>query len=248
MDGFEKFLHIFIDYTKKELAEKDYGNDPEYKEVFVNQILGLDGPKQMKRKITTSFTFFSKLYIGFKEISDSYYCLIDIETYISRFPYGDTMISKTRHLAYHMENYINEVYILKERLTSYFNIIGRLYRKDKKHPNILKITKSLFSFVNNSLKGIIDTRGSHVYKARFNDEDIDKLSTQELLAVHGGEELQLIGNIFKMDYRAKRKKYKVIIKRNNTSIKQMLDACFEILFEIVMDKNGHLKYPKIEKA
>jgi hypothetical protein len=125
MDGFEKFLHIFIDHAKKDLTEKDYGNDPEYREVFVNQILGLNGPKQMKRKITPSFTFFSKLYVGFKEIADSYYCLIDIETYIGRFPYGDTRISKTRHLVYHMENYINEVYILKERLTSYFTIIGR---------------------------------------------------------------------------------------------------------------------------
>lgn len=248
MDGFEKFLQIFIDHAKKDLAEKDYGNDPEYREVFVNQILGLDGPKQMKRKITPSFTFFSKLYVGFKEIANSYYCLIDIETYIGRFPYRDTRMSKTRHLAYHMENYLNEVYILKERLISYFTIIRRLYRKDKRYSNIMKVTKSLFPFVNNSLRGIIDTRGSHVHKTRFNDQDIDKLSTQELLAVHGGEELQLIGNIFKMDYRAARKKYKETIRRNNISIKKMLDACFEILFKIVMDNNGILKYPKIEKA
>ena len=235
MNGFKKYLQIFIDHAKQDLD--DNKSNPEYQKVFMNQILGLNGPRQMERKMTPSDLFFSKLYVGFREISASYYCLIDIETYIGRFPYGDTIISKTRHLAYHMENYLNEIYILKERLNSYFTIIGRLYRKDKRHKKILKITKSLFPFVHNSLKGIINTRGAHVHKIRFSDEDIDKLSSQELLAVHGGEELRIIGNIFKMDYRATRK-----------IIRKMLDACFEILFEIVMDNDEQLMYPKINKA
>ena len=39
MNGFEKYLQIFIDYAKQDLDEKDYESNPEYQEVFMNQIL-----------------------------------------------------------------------------------------------------------------------------------------------------------------------------------------------------------------
>ena len=147
-----------------------------------------------------------------------------------------------------MENYFNEIYILKERLNSYFTTIERLYRKDKKHQVILKRTKPLFTFVKNALKEIIVTRGSHIHKIRFSDKDLDKLSSQEFFTNHGGEEFQIIKNLFKFDYGFIRRKYKQIIKNNNLQIKKMLDSCFAVLFEIVADNEGQIRYPEIEKA
>ena len=147
-----------------------------------------------------------------------------------------------------MGNYLNEIYILKERLNSYFTTIGRLYRKDGRHQNILKRTKPLFSFVNNALKGIIDTRGAHVHKTRFGDEDLDRLSSQEFFTDHGGEEFRIIRNIFKIDYDVTRKKYKQTIKSNNEQIKKMLDACFDILIEIVANNELQIRYPKLERV
>ena len=247
MNGFEKYSEIFVNRAKELLEKEDLKNNPEYHEAFKNNILGLKGPKQLKRKQTPSEIFFSKLYNGFREISDSYYCLLDIETYIGRFPYGNTKISKTRHLAYHMENYLNEIYILKERLNSYFTTIGRIYRKDERHQKILKTTKPLFSFVKNALKGIIDTRGVHVHRTRFSDEDLDRLSSQEFF-VNRGEDFQIIRSLFKIDYGMTRRRYKQTIISNNKQIKKMLDACFDILFEIVTNNEGQIKHPKIKKA
>ena len=144
MNGFEKYSEIFINRAKKLLEDEDIENNPEYAEVFKNRILGLSGPKQLNRKQTPSEVFFSKLHDGFSEISDSYYCLLEIEIYIGRFPYRNTSISKTRHLAYHMENYLNEIYILRERLNNHFTTIGRLYRKDKKTSRYTKNHKIPF--------------------------------------------------------------------------------------------------------
>ncbi len=248
MNGFDKYSEIFINRAKELLEEEDLKNNPEYSEVFKNQILGLSGPKQLTRKQTPSEVFFSKLYNGFREISDSYYCLLEIEIYIGRFPYRNKKISKTRHLAYHMENYLNEIYILKERLNAYFTTIGRLYRKDERHQNISKRTKPLFKFVNNGLKGITDTRGAHVHKTRFSDEDLDRLSSQEFYTDHGGEEFRIIKNLFKIDYGVTRRKHKQIIKNNNEQIKKMLDACFDIIFEIVANNELQIRYPKLEKV
>ena len=63
---------------------------------------------------------------------------------MGRFPYSNTRVSKTRYLVYHMENYLNEVYILEQRLKSYFTIVGRLYRKDRRHQDIRKSIEDFY--------------------------------------------------------------------------------------------------------
>ena len=55
-------------------------------------------------------------------------------------------------------------------------------------------------------------------------------------------------NAYKFDYGVTRRRYKQTIKINNEQIKKMLDACFDILFEIVTNNEGQIRYPKIKKA
>ena len=130
MNGFETYLDIIINQVRQLAAEDDIFNDSEFREIFKNHIFGLRGPKQLAKKREKGDRNILKLLEGFFEIANSYYCLIDIETYIGRFPYGNTEIYKTRHLEYHMENYLNEAYILKERLNAYSTLIQRLYKKN----------------------------------------------------------------------------------------------------------------------
>ena len=221
MKGFEKYLEIFVSKIRELLADGDLKNNKEYQD-------------------------------GFREIANSYYCLLDIEIYIGRFPYNKTGISKTRHLSYHMENYLNEIYILRERLNAYLKKIGRLYKGDPSHETILKKIEPLFALVNKSLKDIIDTRCSHVHKIRFHSEDLDRLSSLELLSTllstHGNNELTFIKNFFNLEYRTIRRKFKIVIKNNNKQIKILLDACFDVLYEIVTDQQGNIKYPETIKA
>jgi hypothetical protein len=248
MKGFEKYSEIFVSKAKKLFAEDDLKHNNEYQEAFKNYLLGLNGPKQMERKLTPADIFFSKIYNGFREIADSYYCLLDIEIYIGRFPYSKTSISKARHLGYHMENYLNEIYILRERLKANFTVIGRLYRKDPRHKTILQKTRPLFTITDESLKGIVETRGSHVHRTRFYDEDLDRLSSQEFLSNYGNDELVFIKNFFKFEYRIARSKLKKTIKNNNKQIKILLDVCFDVLYEIVTDQRGMIRYPETIKA
>jgi len=243
MTGFDRYSEIFITRAK-ELLEEDLQKNPEYHEVFKNRLFGLKGPKQLGGKLTPADVFISKLATGFNEIHDSYYSLLDIEVYMARFPYSNTRVSKTRYLIYHMENYLNEVYILQQRLKCYFTIVGRLYRNDRRHQDILKTVKTLSSLVQNALEEIVDTRGAHVHRMRFSDEDLERLNLQEILSKHGGDELKVLKNFFKFDYGSIRKRYKQIINRNNEEIKKMLDACFDILYKIVADEKRKIKYPR----
>ena len=248
MDGFEKYSEIFIERAK-ELLEKDKLNDnPEYQKVFMNNLLGISGPKHLKREITPPDHFFSALYNGFREISDSYYSLLDIETYIGRFPFSKTKISKVRHMIYHLECYLNEVYILKERIKAYITKVGRLYKKDPKHSEVLKKMRPLFPLIDNALDNIVKARGSHVHESRFKDDDLDRISSLEFFAQHGGEELRLFRNLFIFDYLIIRRKYKKTLVNNNKEIRKLLDACFDILYGIVTLQDGKFHYPKGIKA
>jgi len=248
MNGFEKYSRLFVEKAKKLLDEEKLAEDPEYKEAFINHLLGLKGPKQLERKNTPADVFFSAIYNGYVEISTSYYCRLDIEIYIGRFPYSNTKISKSRHLLYNFENYLHEVYILKERLLTHLTKVGRLYRKNPNHNDILKTTKPLFKAIRKVFKGIIITRGAHVHKARFYAHDLDRLNSLELLVQHDAKELQMLKNFYKLDYSAIRRKYKNIIKDNNKGIKDLLDLYFDVIYTIVTDPKGNFDYPKGIKA
>jgi len=249
MTAFDKYLDIFILRTAELIEKEDLKNNPEYHNVLTNQLLGLSGPKRITRKMTPFDLFFSKLYTGFNEIHNSYDSLLDIEVYLRRFPYNKTRVSKTRYLAYHMENYLNEVYILKERLDSYCTIVGRLYRNDQtlKDLDLKKAMKDLSAFVQKSLKGITDTRGAHVHNTRFTDENLARLSTMELIN-YGPKKISLLETLYDSTHRNIRKEYVVAIKQNNERIRIILDTYFEVLYAIVDDKKMGIRYPDSKMA
>jgi hypothetical protein len=247
MTGFDKYFEIFGNRVKELLKEEGLTKNPEYHKVFMNQLLGLKGPKQLDRKVTPHDACFSKLFVGFKEISDSYYSLLDIEIYVGRFPYGKSRVSKTRYLAYHMENYLNEVYILKERMKSYFTIVGRLYRNDQTLKEVKKTMNTLSDLVQSALKGITYTRSTHVHSNRFTDENLDRLRSLELVN-HGSNQIPVLRILYDSAYRNTRRKYIQTLKHNNEELKRMLDACCDVLYGIVADENGQIRYPESKTA
>ena len=239
--GFFRFSEIFGNHAKKIFEEVK--QNQEMLEQLGDNLLGYN-KKPISRPMTPKNVFFGKLYSGFHEISESYFSLLDIEIYIGRFPYGNTSIKRTRHLLYHIESYLNEVYIFTERLRSYLTTIGRSYRNDPKHQEILNKTRPLFSLIKASFNHITLVRGQHVHKYRVSDEDIERLSTFELL-LHSDDKdlLASINYLFSIEYPQVRKKWKQQISKNNKELKTLLDYCFDVLFQIVADENFDIRYP-----
>lgn len=244
MENFEKYSQIFINKSIKLMNQIDTKTRMLHEEIYSNYLFGLEGPKKFPAKLTPAHVFFYNLYYGWREVNDSYFCLLDIEIYIGRFPYENTKISKIRHLTYHMENYLNELYILKERLNTYFTKIGRLYRKNKDHDQIQNKINLLFTTVMNTIGDVIKTRSSHVHQERFYDSDLERLSSQERLANYNDENLKFLNDTFKIEYQIVRRRFKQTIIDNNKTIKLFLDGCFGVLYTIVCDGEGKLKYPE----
>ncbi len=244
MEGFKIYQKFLIDNFRESSIYNTFKNDPEYLTVFKNHLFRLSGPTHLTRKKAPADIFFSKLFYGFSEISGSYYSLVDIETYIGSFPYSKKKISRVSCMNYHIANYFSEISILRNRLREYVTTVGRLYKKNPNHADILKQTKPLFSLIKKFFYGISETRNMHVHERRFKNEDLARLSSLELLVEYGGKEMRDFKDLLEPDYRKIRKKYKNTFVNNNKEIKKLLDIYFETLYEIVTTKDGKLNYPK----
>lgn len=98
----------------------DIRGDKRKQEVLQSKIRSLmfDEPQQIKPSEPRSSQEESllKLLSGFNEIRNAFDVLIDIPMYLEKpFPKG-RKLSKLRYLKYHVANYFNELYILRERL------------------------------------------------------------------------------------------------------------------------------------
>jgi hypothetical protein len=123
--------------------------------------------------------------------------------------------------------------------------IGRLYRKDRRHQKILKLTKPMIRIVSNSLSGIAKIRGIHVHQSRYKDEDIERLNILESFVQTGGIDFfEKLPDFYKFEYRNIRQKWKKIVKQNNETLRELFNIYFAALLKILFDKNGKLIYPQ----
>jgi len=242
MDGFEKY-QLSVLQAASDLADRiTEEHKDELVEVMLNELLDREGPVVLDRNFSDEDYFVGRLFHGFSEIVGSFNNLLDIETYIGRFPYGNTRITKVRHLGYHIGNFLNEVYILKERLLAYLTRIGRLYKGDSSHSDILRKIHPLFRLVKKNLDNILKVRGRHVHRLRYSDRALDKLSTLEVLSINIGR--QQYTSSYEYQYKHIRKEWKNKVASINEEIKKILDQYFEQLFTVVCDADFNLVYPE----
>jgi hypothetical protein len=211
-----------------------------------NKLFDTGGPTTIEGKPTPQDTYFSKIFQGFTEIETSVQMLRDIVAYISVFPYRGKKVTKSRYLRYHVETYLNEMYLLKERLNAFITYIGRSCKRETPQSDIVKTTKKLSESITKTLEGIMTTRGKHVHRVRFQDKDFDRLDMMELFTSSGTDEIKTsLALYYKIEYSIIRNKWVDIINKNNENVEKMLDFYGGALVEILFDKKtGRLLYPR----
>jgi len=246
MDDFDKFQSYLIQEFRVITEPVVKQHMQELGETIWNDMFNLNGKKTIDRKLTEKEVFLGKVFYGYIEIYDSYNSLNDIGVYIGRFPYKNTNISKVSCIRYHIVNYMNETYVLSQRLSTYLTRIGKLYRQDRRHQEVIESTKAIFKIVRDSLSGIVKTRGLHVHKSRYKDEDIERLNLLDLFVREGGIDFlgRLLPDFYELEYKEIRRKWKKIIKQNNEALRQLFDIYFGALLKILFDRNGNLIYPQ----
>jgi hypothetical protein len=247
MKGLKRFETAIIKIASRYSKELMEEHEQEFKQVLENELLDSGRRGAINSTPTPSEEFFIKVFSGFTEILDSTQILEDIVTYIRRIPYSRSGVSRLRYLRFVVEAYLNEVYLLKERLIALLNVLKKAYRKTSREKEVLRRIQSLFTSVSRSLINVSQARDSHVHATRYSDREIDRLSLLEILSKQNSkaskESGALFKTLYKLAYQTARENWVRTVKTNDARIKKLLDVYFDLVFSIVFDKDSKMLYP-----
>lgn len=173
------------------------------------------------------------IFKGFSEISTSFDSLKLIENFISINPPKNDNINYSNYLIYHVHNYLQEMYIMKDRLDRYIEFINENYKQkigeneiNEIKENLKKIIKSAFDNITKYQTG---ARSRHVHDERYMDEELKWLSSTTLLANFHDE--------FKIEseqaYSIAKDKWFDSINNNNQELEKILDMYFNAIYIII---------------
>ena len=240
-----KYYAMVIHVAQGMMEPMMEADNEESKNVIMNSILGLDVPTSLNHRISPhEFFIANKIFRPMSEIMYAIEAIENIAVYARSFPYKRQGISRIAYLKYHVENYLNELYLLKNRLIKYLKLIEKSYKKSNISEHVSHTIAPLYKVVSKTLKGYIEVRGSHVHENRYSDNDFDRLSTLELLSKGSdknkfSETMTQLSNVAYSDIR---KKWVDKINADFEGIQNLLDLYFEHLL-IAISKNGDLIFP-----
>ena len=234
---------MVIAASKKVVLPRANDKNDEFGKSLKNIVLGVEDKSKEEKKFSPYEHFISnKLFRPFNEISCSVESIENISIYVKTFPYSRYGVSKVSHLKYHVENYLNELYIFKNRLISYLKAIDRSYSKSSIAKHVTETIFPLYSFVSKSMKNYVVVRGNHVHQNRYSDSEITRLSLLELLSLEQNEPDKIIMRIYSDTYKETRKKWTERISNAIEKIHTILDIYFKILIKAI-SKNGVILIP-----
>jgi hypothetical protein len=156
----------FFDFACRMMSDH-FPLDPKDKglnEVFKNHLLNLPSPKSLEPKQTPEFGFIKVLIVGVIEIQRAQATISDARNYLRRFP-RSISANRSDYLAFVVHAYLNEVYVLEQRMCSFVKSLTRAASKGSEaRRNLERIGPSLLDTVKTAFAGIRTTRGTHVHQ------------------------------------------------------------------------------------
>ena len=147
-------------------------------------------------------------------------------------------ISQVVYLKYHVEKYLEENYILKERLIGLLNILKKYYKNSPADTKKLTLLEELTHL---NIEKILSARNSHVHENRFTDEDINFLELCDAVS-RLGIRMSAFEKRFANEYsNVVTKTWKSNVKNRNKQLKKLMDSYFDCVNALVFDEKGQIK-------
>lgn len=172
------------------------------------------------------------IFNGFTEISNSLDTLKLIEKFIKINPPVTDGINCSNYLTYHVHNYLQEMFILKERLKAYSAKIQRKYSKAKDERALKKTIETLMKIITealNSITGHDGARNLHVHSEKFKDNELNWLSSSTFCE-NFHDEFKIES---KIAYETARSKWMKTVENNNKDLNKLIDIYFNTIYTII---------------
>ena len=148
-----EYFELIMKEMRFSMSLDDEQDQRELGAVLKNVIFQTDGPKVVGKKPSKKDIFIAnKIFRPMSEILKAMESIKNIATYIRSFPHKKHGISPLSYLQYHVENYLNEIYILKNRLISYLNILEKSYSKSDRASEVSRIIKPLYTDISHAFE------------------------------------------------------------------------------------------------
>lgn len=178
--------------------------------------------------------FLSMVFFNYSETNISLENLNMISVFVNQYPkyksFEKYNITRTKYLRYHIENYLNEVYLFQERINAFLQRLIRICQKKNLNKDIEKLRR-MQNLINTGLADINKIRGSHMHNSRYTDKDLDQLDGLELYSTSFNN----LAVMRTLTYRRIRIKWSKIINNSNENIDKFFHTILEGIKPIVFN-------------
>lgn len=230
MNEYEKFTELILE--KMSTLFKKYEID--FVKGLENTLSAVE-KEPIRSQLTKEEEFYTEVFLHFGEIHTSLTNLGYIPVFIKKpfrksKVYQEAGITRNLYLRYHIEHYLTETDILKNRVVRFLKKLSTMLLKEGRAEEskfVLEIKDSFLKY----MKSYTKIRGSHIHEIRFDEEKLNRLTGFELASNYSQDEDLESVTAFLYD-RAKKEWSERIIK-NNESLKEAIDATFGALIPVV---------------
>ena len=189
-DGLWKLTGLIIDRIMPVLRS---GIDP----AMFDSVFGLERKREPKPRasLTPRERYWVSWFYEIQEIHTSINRLREALVYLGHYPQAKEFrfhrISQATWIRYHVEMYLQEEYILFNRLR---RLLQRLRRTALRAHNQrgADLAGNLSTWVSQAFGPVVVTRGTHVHVDRFDDKELRDLDTLVLLTARGKGKLRAL--------------------------------------------------------
>jgi hypothetical protein len=188
--------------------------------------------------------FILRLTTSFTEIGDSFDHLLDAEVYLRRFPFRNSRVTPATYVRYHFENYLQETYILYNRLVALARWVQHTYRKTRSSARVEKAVARVLDMLKFCFEPLLTARGVHVHEARLDEFPLRRLSLLDMAS----QEMPEFGPTYDQAQRRVRRERAAWIRANNDRLRIVMNTYFEQLHPLLFTPAGRARYPSPPRA
>ncbi len=208
------------------------------------QPLGALAPSPKRRSLfltpKTNQHFLMVLFQGYADIADSLSHLRQIDRYLTRAPGRTSPITRSAHLSYHYNAFLNESAMIQERIEHHLAAIVGKYRFEEDAGRIKKAMEELQKLAAAALRPLAQLRAQREQEKKYTHPEIERFRIIEMISVSQSSPFSKAA--VEQTFKHAKKIVRETVQEGTVKVEGVVDSVFRVLRQLVMKGNG-VRFP-----
>lgn len=184
--------------------------------------------------------FLMLLFAGYADIAESLAHLRQADRYLNRNPSRTSPISRSAHLSYHYNAFLNSLAIIEERIAHHLQLLSHKYRFEPDAARIQKALEELQKLVTSALKPAADLRAAQSQEKQFSHPEIERFRIIETISI--STQSPFNKSAVEQTFKHTRKVIRDTVQEHTLKVQGIVDSVFRVLKQLVM-RGGVVRFP-----